>query len=214
MRLRLGVVTRNHILNHSRNPRSHLKRFYAWPGNMATTLASLTNEQETTIGQTLTDLLVRFGGAIEYWTMVCLTRRELGNPALFIDRQWNDLRDQLQELRAQLNDGDFEPSGAVYEQIAKLAKVCVDLRDLFDSFMNAHELSQKDLEAAVIKLAQIWQDVRMRVWLLGALIPLPSPPALSMEKEAYYQSILDGLFDRFMATRIPDDLHLRNGRPR
>lgn len=181
---------------------------------MATTLASLTNEQETTIGQTLTDLLVRFGGAIEYWTMVCLTRRELGNPALFINRQWNDLRDQLQELRAQLNDGDFEPSGAVYEQIAKLAKVCVDLRDLFDSFMNAHELSQKDLEAAVIKFAQIWQDVRMRVWLLGALIPLPSPPALSMEKEAYYQSILDGLFDRFMATRIPDDLHLRNGRPR
>jgi len=181
---------------------------------MATTLVSLTNEQESAISQTLTDLLVRFGGAIEYWTMVCLTQPELGNPASFIDQQWSDLREQLQALRMQLNDGDFEPSEAALEQVAKLAKVCVDLRDAFDSFMNAPDLSQKELEAAVMKLAQTWQDVRMRVWLLGALIPLPSPPSLSMEKEAYYQSILDGLFDRFIAARIPDDVHQRNGKPR
>jgi hypothetical protein len=175
-------------------------------------LATLTNQQESTIGDTLSDILVRFGGAIEFWTVVCLSQRELGDPIRFVDSQWSDLRERLQELRGQLNSDEFEPSEAAFEQIAKLGKVSAELREVFDYFINVASISQFDLEASVMKLAQIWQEVRMRVWLLGALIPLPSPPVLSMEKEAYYQSILDGLFDQFMTARAASEAYRRNGK--
>ena len=174
-------------------------------------VATLSPQQETTISGTLTGMLVRFGGAIEFWTLVCLSQREIGDPETFIDRQWSNLREQIQELRARLNDGEFEPSEAVLEQIVKLGKVSAELREVFDYFIHAASVPQAELEAAVMKLAHIWQDVRMRVWLLGALIPLPLPPALSLEKEAYYQAILDGLFDQFVAARSAGESHERNG---
>jgi hypothetical protein len=175
-------------------------------------LATLSTQQETTIGDTLTDILGHFGGAIEFWTVVCLSQRELGEPTGFVDCQWSNLRERLQELRGQLNEGEFEPSDAAFEQIAKLGKVSAELREVFDYFINVASISQKDLEASVMKLAQIWQEVRMRVWLLGALIPLASPPILSLEKEAYYQSILDGLFDQFMTARAAVETYQRNGK--
>ena len=174
---------------------------------------TLSSQQESAIGETLTGILVQFGGAIEFWTLVCLSQHELGDPANFIDQQWSSLREQLQQLRGQLNEGEFEPSEAVFEQIGKLGKVSAELREVFDYFINAVSVPQEELEAAVMKLAHIWQDVRMRIWLLGALIPLPSPPALSTEKEAYYQSILDGLFDHFVAARALGDSYERNGTP-
>jgi hypothetical protein len=175
-------------------------------------VSTLTTRQETAVGELLAGLLMQFGGAIEFWTLVCLSERELGDPTVFVDRQWNGLREQLQELRARLSEGESEPSDAALEQVAKLSKACAELREVFDYFLNAAAIAQSDLEAAVVRLAQIWQDVRMRVWLLGALIPLPEGPSLSMEKEAYYQSILDRLFDQFMAARTASELHERNGK--
>lgn len=175
-------------------------------------VASLSSQQETAVGETLNGILVQFGGAIEFWTLVCLSQRELGDPTAFIDRQWSTLRDQLQELRSQLNENDFEPSEAAFEQIGKIGKVSAELREVFDYFINALTVPQKELEAAVLKIAHIWQDVRMRVWLLGAILPLPTPPCLSMEKEAYYQAILDGLFDQFMTMRTAGESHQRNGK--
>jgi hypothetical protein len=179
---------------------------------MTNMLATITTEQETAVGETLSGILVQFGGAIEFWTLVCLSQNEFGDPAAFIDRQWNSLRERTQELRGLLSESDFEPSDAVFEQIGKLGKVSADLREVFDYFINAASVPQKELEAAVMRLAHIWQEVRMRVWLLGALISLPSPPALSMEKEAYYQATLDGLFDQFVMTHATGDIHERNGK--
>lgn len=182
---------------------------------MMDTMASetLSPEHEARLGELLNDILARFAGAIEFWTLVCLTQRDLGDPRLFIDQQSMGLLEQIQALRQGLYDEDYEPSEAVIEQVVKLNKVGVELRDLFDFFITANRASQRDLEAAVMKLAQIWQDVRMRVWLLGAVIPLAEPPALPMEKEAFYQSILDGLFDQFLTARASiADIHERNGK--
>jgi len=169
---------------------------------------------ESALGELLSGIITQFGGAIEFWTLVCISQRELGDPVAFIDRQSNSMREQIQELRARLSLGEPEPSDAVMEQAAKLARVSAELREVFDYFIQNHVISQKDLEAAVMRLAQIWQDVRMRVWLLGALIPLASPPALTLEQEAYYQSILDNLFDQFIGSRASasGDGHDRNGK--
>ena len=171
-----------------------------------------TIDRETALSDLLAGILTQFGGAIEFWTLVCLAQRELGDPVLFVDRQWSDLREKIQELRARLSGGEQELSEAVLDQVAKLSHVSAEVREIFDFFINAISVAQKDLDAAVIKLAHVWQDVRMRVWLLGTLILLPSPPSLSTEKEAYYQAILDGLFDQFMAARATPDLHERNGK--
>jgi hypothetical protein len=172
-------------------------------------------EREAVLSDLLSGIVARVAGSIESWTLVCLARRELGDPTEFIDRQWMDLREQIQKTRAALQDGEESPSEPVLEQVAKLLKISAELRETFDFFINANRVSEKDLEAAILKLAQIWQDVRMRVWLLGALIPLAQPPALSTEEEADCQTTLDGLFDQFLASRTPTNGagHKRNGKP-
>jgi hypothetical protein len=179
---------------------------------MTMMLTHLTAQRESALGELLSGLITQFGGAIEFWTLVCLSQRELGNPTIFVDRQWISLRERIQEFRERLAEDDYDSSPAVQEQVAKLASVAAELREVFNSFIDVRSISQKDLEAAVLKLAHIWQDVRMRIWLLGTLIPLAQPPALSMEQEAYYQTILDALFDQFMALRAAAaDAHERNG---
>ena len=176
-------------------------------------IAQMTTQHEAALAELLNGIITQFGGSIEFWTIVCLSQRELGDPTIFVDRQWNSLREQIQELRGRLSEGDDETSPAVQEQVAKLANVGAELREVFDFFIYAMAVSLKDIEAAVLKLAHIWQEVRMRVWLLGALIPLSQPPALSMEKEAYYQSILDGMFDQFLAIRTSAvEMHERTGK--
>ena len=152
---------------------------------MIDTMVMPTSEREAVLSDLLEGIVVQCGGAVEFWTLVCLSRRQLGDPTLFVDRQWMSLREQIQELRERLQDGENELSEPVLEQIAKLLKASAELREVFDFFINADSVAQKDLEAATMKLAQIWRDMRMRVWLLGTLIPLPEPPTLSMEKEAY-----------------------------
>jgi len=179
---------------------------------MTDMVSQMTPQRESVLGELLTGIITQFGGAIEFWTLVCLSQSELGNPKIFVDRQWIDLRERIQELRERLSEADHESSPAAQEQVAKLASVAAEVREVFDYFIDVTSVTQKDLEAAVLKLAHIWQDVRMRIWLLGALIPLSQPPALSLEKEAYYQNILDALFDQFMTLRTAaSDAHERNG---
>jgi hypothetical protein len=171
-------------------------------------------EREAALTDLLSGIVVRFGASIEFWTLVCLARHELGDPTAFIDRQWIDLRDQVQKTRESLQEGENSPSQAVLEQVAKLLKITAELRETFDFFINANRVAEKELEAAIMKLAHIWQDVRMRVWLLGALILLPQPPALPTEKEADCQTTLDSLFDQFLAARTLTNgaAHQRNGK--
>lgn len=137
---------------------------------------------------------------------------ELGDSEAFVDRQCMHLREQVQRLRRQLQAQPWEPSDAVLEQVIKLLRACAELREVFDYFIHSAKVPLQDLEAAVMKLSQIWQDAQMRVWLIGALIFMPRPPALSSEKEAYYQTILDGLFDQFLMVRSSSNGHARNGK--
>jgi len=182
---------------------------------MTETLLPPVSEREAVLSDLLAGIVARVAGSIESWTLVCLARRELGDPTEFIDRQWMDLREQIQKTRSALQDGENSASEPVLEQVAKLLKISAELRETFDFFINANRVAEKELEAAIVKLAQIWQDVRMRVWLLGALIPLPDLTALPTETEASYQTILDGLFDQFLAARAPANGagHKRNGKP-
>jgi hypothetical protein len=181
---------------------------------MSIMVTSLPPQSESAVGELLMGIVTRFGGALEFWTLVCLSRNELGNPTQFVDRQWSNLLESIQELRSRLAERDYEPPPTVQEQIAKLIGVSAELREVFDHFIAVATVSQKDLEASVLRLAHVWQEVRMRVWLLGTLIPLPQAPVLSMEREAYYQGILDGLIDQFLAARHAlSEGHERNGKP-
>lgn len=173
-----------------------------------------TVEHQAALDDLFEGLLVRFGGSVEFWPLVCLSQRETGDATPFVDRQWCSLRDLIQELRSRLTDDAFEPSEMVLEQVAKLSRATAEVREAFDFFINFATVPQKELEGAVLKLAQIWHDVRKRIWLLGALLPLAEPTTLASEKEAYFQGILDRLFDQFLAARaMPgSELHLRNGK--
>jgi hypothetical protein len=155
----------------------------------------------TRLADLLTRLVAGFGGAIEFWTVVCISQRDLGDPEQFIHEQWNALFSDLQEVRRSIGEADI-PTPVVHEQVMKLIKNCTDLREVFDLFLAAQEVSLEELERGVLRLDAIWQDVRTRVAFVAALIPLPSPlPRLTSEQETYYQSILDSLFDRLAALR-------------
>ena len=167
-------------------------------------------KREAAIHELLSRLVIRFGGAVEFWTVVCLSQRDLGDPGLYVAEQWQELYSDMQTLRSLIGQGE-NPSHLVQEQVMKLIKTCTDLRDVFDQFLDCGSVPLKDLELAVHRLDSIWHEVKLRVSFLAALIPLPPPlPRLSSEQDAYYQAILDGMFDRF-ATARPISLSERNG---
>ncbi|MCE9530803.1 MAG: hypothetical protein K8T89_06735, partial [Planctomycetes bacterium] len=68
--------------------------------------SNLMPQHEAALSDLLSGIITQFGGAVEFWTLVCLSQRELGDPALFIDRQASSLREQIQELRAKLSEGE------------------------------------------------------------------------------------------------------------
>lgn len=156
---------------------------------------------ESKLHELLSNVVARFGGAIEFWTVVCLSKRELGDPEQFVADKWNDLYSEVQQLRTLISDVDI-PSPVAQEQVLKLMKSCTDLREVFDLFLDCDNVPLPELELAVVRLESIWHDVGIRIAFLAALIPLPEPlPRLTTEQEAYYQSILDSLFDKLAASR-------------
>ena len=106
----------------------------------------------------LQSLVVRFGGAIEFWTVACMSRSDLGNPSQFVDAQWNALINEVHEVRALIAELPHEPPTVVHEQLARLMSLCSDLRDLFDSFLRAGEFDPDQTEAAVTRLTQLWKE--------------------------------------------------------
>jgi hypothetical protein len=146
----------------------------------------------------LNSIVTRSGGAIEFWTVACLSRGDLGDPREFIDTQWEHLYEELQEFRRLLSTLPYDPPPVVHEQVAKLMKIGAELREVFDIFLRFATLPPEELEVAVLKLGFLWKELRLRVSLAAAMIPLAAPlPAISTEQESYYQGILDGLFDQF-----------------
>lgn len=145
----------------------------------------------------LQNLIARFGGAIEFWTVACLSRGELGNPADFIDNQWEAFLNDILEIRTILSELPHDPPPIVHEQMAKLMKLGADLRDVFDGFLRP-AVPPDEVEVAVLKLGYMWRELRLRCSLTAAMIPLPPPmPGITTEQENYYQGILDSLYDRF-----------------
>lgn len=159
-----------------------------------------TPEQQAALLTLLKGIITRWGGAIEFWTVACLTQRELGDPNLFVDSQWANLRDDVQKLRMLIAE-DEEPAEILQEQLVKLNRLCADLREVFDLFIRFSEILESELETSVLRLGQLWDEVRMRANLIAMLLPLPELPGLSAEQEAYFQGVLDGLYDRFHAVR-------------
>ena len=146
----------------------------------------------------LNQLLLSFAGAIEYWTVACLSQGDLGDPREFVDAQWATLMNEVHETRVLISKWPHQPPEVVHEQLAGLLSECSDLREIFETFLQSEEAEPEQTESAVSKLSILWKNVRLRVALLAAMLPLPSPlPGVSLEKEVYYQRILDELFDRF-----------------
>lgn len=161
---------------------------------------------EDQLRQTLNQLLLGFAGAIEYWTVACLSQGDLGDPREFVDTQWASLMNEVHETRVLIAKWPHEPPEVVHEQLTGLMTACSDLREIFETFLQAPECGPEPTEAAVSGLGRVWREVRLRVSLMTAMLPLHAPlPGISLEKEAYYQRILDELFDRFesMANDTP-----------
>lgn len=156
------------------------------------------NPAHERLRQLFRSLLARYAGAIEFWTVVCLSRGDLGDPADLIDAQWALFRQDIQDLREALAGLPVEPPPVVQDQVARLIGLAAELRDVFNVLLDHPTRARKDVEAAVLKLGALWQELRVRVALAAATVPLRAPlPAVTSEQEAYFQGILDGLFDRF-----------------
>jgi hypothetical protein len=157
---------------------------------------------EDRLRQLFHSLLSRYAGAIEFWTVACLSRGDLGDPSGFVEQQWGQFLADVQQVRVALADLLQEPPPVVHEQVANLLKLAADLRDVFNALIRHADLEPAEVELAVLKLGSLWRDLQMRISLASAAIPLPAPlPGITMEQEKYYQEILDGLFDRFTASR-------------
>jgi hypothetical protein len=150
----------------------------------------------------LSSLINRFGGAIEFWTVACLSQNDLGDPRGFIDGQWEHLYAELQEFRRLLPQLPHDPPPVVHEQVAKLMKLGNDLREVFEVFLRFATVPPEEIEVASLKLGFLWRELQLRVSLSAAMIPLAAPlPGITNEQRDYYQGILDHLFDRFTAAQ-------------
>ena len=165
---------------------------------------SLTTARQSGLQDLLTGILTRFAASIEFWTITCISRQDFGDPEHFIGDQWSALRDEVQELRELLGDSGpgCSTSPMVQEQMQKLMQNCTGLRQIFDRFIRYDDLHLDDLERNVVQYAALWTDVKLRVMLLGTIIPLPAPlPGLSSDRDLYFVGILDRLYDRFESAR-------------
>lgn len=164
-------------------------------------MPGFSSDDETAIRDLLAGLLLRFGAAVKVWPAACLGLRGPGDPAEFIAEQWDALCADLQTLRWQYAAAE-QPSPAFHDQVIRLMQTCADLREVFDTLLEFRAIAEQELDAALLRLQTVWQQARMRVSFLTVLVPLPLPlPALTIEQEAHYQSVLDGLCDRFDAAR-------------
>ena len=155
----------------------------------------------------LDDILGRFGGAVEYWTVSCMSRGEYGDPEPYIAHQWAELADAVQDLRSELSaqSNETDLPWSVQEQVGKLVQSVGELREVFDLLIDFQRLTTGRLELTLLRLGSLWRNALRRVTLLGAILPLPAPlPGLSAEQESGYQDILDRLYDRFEAARQPE----------
>ena len=94
---------------------------------------------EDQLRQTLNQLLLGFAGAIEYWTVACLSQGDLGDPREFVDTQWASLMNEVHETRVLIAKWPHEPPEVVHEQLAGLMTACSDLREIFETFLQAPE---------------------------------------------------------------------------
>ncbi len=156
---------------------------------------------ESEIRNTVERILTQFAGAIEFWTVNCISRSNLGDPVHTINEQWEQIGSQIQYLRSLVNQ-DLAISEIVHDQIAKLTNDWSTLRQIFEVLIDGIRVPLSELEQAVIKLRLLWEDVQMRLALIAAFIPLTPPlPALTSAQENYYKNILDRLYDQFLALR-------------
>jgi hypothetical protein len=168
---------------------------------MASERDPVESPQATRIRALLERLLTRFGGAVEFWTVTCLSQRELGDPRPFLADQWEHLWQTVQELRADISQLETShPS--LNEQIAGFGQSCVDLREVFDTLADFTSLPVTELEGALLRLNRLHTEWKLRIALVGTLVPLKTPlPRWTSEQESFYQHSLDSLFDRFYAAR-------------
>lgn len=165
----------------------------------------ISGEDRIVLGRLQSELAQRFDGALDGWTLVCLAPvGMMPCPHDFVSKQVDILRSLAIVLQAVVATAvPFNREG-VFPLLEAIIEDCQELGEVFGVLEEFRARPLPELRTATNTLAQLytrfWESLRVVDHELGgasAYLQSRTP-----ERVAYYQGILDGLFDLLHQARI------------
>jgi hypothetical protein len=162
----------------------------------------LSGNDRIIVDRLLSRLVDRLGGALDFWTLVCL-QPIVPDPRRFLLENSDKLQSLVVVAQMILAEAHLANEAPIAGLIERLTGACQELRRVFLVLEQFRGLSSEELGTETRALASTYKEIIESVRLLGETLDLELAcwQGRTPEREAYYQSILDYLFERFSEWR-------------
>lgn len=162
----------------------------------------LSADDRLVLERLLTRLAGRLDGAVDFWTLVCLGR--LGpDPRGFLLHHGEAVTSLVVVTEDFLGGTAQGSSEAVRNLLGRLAANARKLQDAFLTLEQFRGLPLEEVRSATTAVAAAYNDLRDTIPRLGEAlgVPISCWQGRGLDRDAYYQDILQRLFDLFRHER-------------
>jgi hypothetical protein len=163
---------------------------------------ALTDNDRIILDRLLSKLTGSVHGAVDSWTLVCLGEFHM-NRRDFILKQTDIMKALVTVTRTVLAEANLGYKEPISGQLNNLSAACQKLEDAFLVLAECRSISREEIGAAVQALTGVYAELPEVIRQLGQATSCPISfwNDWTPQREAYYQGILDRLFDQFSQVR-------------
>jgi hypothetical protein len=163
-------------------------------------MLSIPENERTTLDQALGHLSGRLNGAIDFWTLVCLGQFP-PDPQGFIRKYGAELAAAVESLGVQLARPNLDRDAHIHDWFTQISAGCQQFQEAYLILAQFREVPLSEVQRAAETVGRIYADLQEWIRQLGTYLGVPlsyrkDGPKKS-EREAYYQQMLNRLFDLF-----------------
>ena len=153
------------------------------------------SDNPQSFGESLTAVLKRLDGAVDFWTLVCL-EEVVPDRHAFIQTQIDHLRGDLDELTRQL-----AATAVARDQVEWWATVCNTLELVFAILMRFRDCSTAERGSAVRLFSQVYQAAYQAARTAAAAnqLAVDHLDRRTSDQDLFYRGVFDRLAGQFEA---------------
>jgi hypothetical protein len=169
-------------------------------------IASWTPEQRAALERLLAKLAGRVDGAIDSWTLVCLMPEGSMDRRGFLLENGRDVQDLAGQLEAEVASSGRGGEEEERRRLAALRGACRDLSDAFLALERFRTAPLPEVRSATGRVQDVCRALYRELGELAAVLGVGAvwEQGRTPERQAYYQKILDHLFETFCQTLAAD----------